>query len=513
MGENGRAKKFVVQIPSAQEVELGSSGRGQSFNFFRPSSEGGASASTSGSASVAAPALTPPPLRVQAQASGPGTSFTEAFSFLRNTEFYSPPPAKPPPPPASAAAPSSTSSGGPPSSTTFSQQEASLAALSGQARNSILVSRRQQGNPILKHIRNVRWMFTDIVPDYILGQTSCALYLSLRYHLLHPDYIYFRIRELMKGFRLRVVLCHVDVDDVIKPLHEVTKTCLLHDCSLLCAWSQEECARYLETIKSYENKPADYIQERTDNDYLSRLTSALTTVRHVNKTDAVSLGTAFGTLAGIFNGSMEDFARCPGIGERKVKRLYDAFYEPFRRVPTTVKVEAADGQEVTPTQVPEVQKHTAEASGKSGQKPGEGNVSIGQEVLPTSKLISRDGDVSVRDALNAVRGKLKGKPSPNKDGSSNRKKDETSPTKKEKMSPNKRRRSINTIAPGTEVVDLADSSSEPIDKSVQATGVCALPASKVADSAALKEQHSCEIITDPNAESLGEDYVISLDDD
>lgn len=35
--------------------------------------------------------------------------------------------------------------------------------------------------------------------------------------------------------------------------------------------SVEECARYLETLKTYENKPADSIQERTDNDYLSRV--------------------------------------------------------------------------------------------------------------------------------------------------------------------------------------------------------------------------------------------------
>lgn len=116
---------------------------------------------------------------------------------------------------------------------------------------------------------------------------------SLRYHLLHPDYLYYRIRELQKNFKLRVVLCHVDVvsvfsgngnflclfkhsfwdsvlykiwlpwgqmsvaffffkindikdiishssfslqEDVVKPLLEVTKTALLHDCTLLCAW-------------------------------------------------------------------------------------------------------------------------------------------------------------------------------------------------------------------------------------------------------------------------------------
>lgn len=35
----------------------------------------------------------------------------------------------------------------------------------------------QKGNPLLKHIRNVRWAFADIVCDYLLGQNTCALYL------------------------------------------------------------------------------------------------------------------------------------------------------------------------------------------------------------------------------------------------------------------------------------------------------------------------------------------------
>lgn len=129
-----------------------------------------------------------------------------------------------------------------------------------------------------------------------------------------------------------MVLCHVDVEDVAKPLLEVTRTCLLHDCTLLCGWSLEECGRYLETIKVYENKPADIIQGHMDSDYLSRLNHALTAVRHVNKTDVVTLGSTFGSLSHIMDASMEDLARCPGIGERKVKRLYDTFHEPFKRV-------------------------------------------------------------------------------------------------------------------------------------------------------------------------------------
>ncbi|KAH9754928.1 DNA excision repair protein ERCC-1 [Citrus sinensis] len=96
-----------------------------------------------------------------------------------------------------------------------------------QSRNAILVSHNQKGNPLLKHIRNMRWAFADVVCGDLLGQNSCALYLS--------------IRELQKNFMLRVVLCHVDVEDVVKPLLEVTKTALLHDCTLLCTWRSFAC--------------------------------------------------------------------------------------------------------------------------------------------------------------------------------------------------------------------------------------------------------------------------------
>lgn len=287
-GEDRRKSEFVIKIPSYREVIEGEGVSSQPFSLFKPSS-----------------------------------SFSEAFSSIKNSEFYSPPPPSTAPPP-----PQSTSRESDQPETASSSSSYKFS----QNRNAILVSNRQKGNPLLKHIRNVRWVFAEIVCDYLLGQSACALYLSLRYHLLHPDYLYYRIRELQKNFKLRVVLCHVDVEDVVKPLLEVTKTAMLHDWTLLCGWSLEECGRYLETIKVYENKPADIIQGQMDTDYLSRLTHALTSVRHVNKTDVVTLGSTFGSLSHIMDASMEDLARCPGIGERKVKRLYDTFHEPFKRV-------------------------------------------------------------------------------------------------------------------------------------------------------------------------------------
>uniref|UniRef100_A0ACD5TNC2 Uncharacterized protein n=1 Tax=Avena sativa TaxID=4498 RepID=A0ACD5TNC2_AVESA len=297
-GQQGRQRpesgKNLIKIPSYQEVfgtTSSSSSAPTSYNPPLPATAAAAAASSSSS-----------------------SSFSEAFSFLKSSEFYSPPPAPP----------------------QLSMQcrppVAGSSTAASQSKNAILVSNRQKGNPLLKHIRNARWTFADIVPDYVIGQSSCALYISLRYHLLHPDYLYYRIRELQKNFKVRVILCHIDIEDVVKPLHEVTRTSLLHDCTLLCGWSLEECGRYLETIKVFENKPADSIREHTDNDYLSRFTHALTSIRRVNKTDVITLGSSFGSLSRIMDASMEELARCPGIGERKVKRLYDTFHEPFKRV-------------------------------------------------------------------------------------------------------------------------------------------------------------------------------------
>ncbi|CAI0391938.1 unnamed protein product [Linum tenue] len=323
----------------------------------------------------------------------PSQSFSQAFSFIKNSEFYSPPPQPPQP---SSQSPSSSSFPDSVSRRLVSAEFSGAAASSSssqsgsqnsQTRNAILVSHRQKGNPLLKHIRNVRWTFADVVGDYLVGQSSCALYLSLRYHLLHPDYLYYRIRELQKNYKLRVVLCHIDVEDVAKPLLEVTKTALLHDCTLLCAWSLEECGRYLETIKMYENKPADLIQGQMDTDYSSRLQHALTSVRHVNKTDVVTLGSTFGSLSSVMDASMEDLARCPGIGERKVKRLYDTFHEPFKRTVSNYPVVPE-----TPTQGPSLEDQVAEV----------GVEKEGEEDTNRNKRRKKEPETTVKSALSAA---------------------------------------------------------------------------------------------------------------
>ncbi|KAK2089401.1 Excision repair cross-complementation group 1 [Saguinus oedipus] len=91
--------------------------------------------------------------------------------------------------------------------------------------------------------------------------------------------------------------------------------------------------RYLETYKAYEQKPANLLMEKLEQNFISRVTECLTTVKSVNKTDSQTLLTTFGSLEQLIAPSREDLALCPGLGPQKARRLFDVLHEPFLKVP------------------------------------------------------------------------------------------------------------------------------------------------------------------------------------
>jgi DNA excision repair protein ERCC-1 len=134
----------------------------------------------------------------------------------------------------------------------------SLAANSGK--NNILVNLKQKGNPLLRHIRLIPWQFCDdVIPDYVMS-SICVIFLSMKYHLLHPRYAERRISEVGHTFKLRVLLVYVDDLGNTQLLLDLNKLCFVSDFTLFIAWSNEECGRYLETFRYYEDKPANAIQ-------------------------------------------------------------------------------------------------------------------------------------------------------------------------------------------------------------------------------------------------------------
>eukprot|EP00038_Savillea_parva_P003244 m.122704 g.122704 ORF g.122704 m.122704 type:complete len:382 (+) comp11118_c0_seq2:36-1181(+) len=204
------------------------------------------------------------------------------------------------------------------------------AGAAGAAGNRVLINPRQKGNRVLEHIRNVPYEFSeDIIPDFLVGQRHCVTFLSLRYHKLHPEYVHGRLREMGRGYTVRVLLVLIDMKDSDDALRELSRVAIGKGLSLIVCSSEKEAGRYIETFKLYENKPADMLQGAKAEDYLSQLRSALTTVKSVNKTDTVTLLTTFGSLKDMMQASADDLRMCPGFGEQKAQRLQAVFDQPF----------------------------------------------------------------------------------------------------------------------------------------------------------------------------------------
>jgi len=235
---------------------------------------------------------------------------------------------------------------------------AAAAAAGGDlARITIGMHRRQASNPVLDCLRLAVVAQREQPADFVFGRGSCGLFLSLKYFAQKGiKGLEGRTRELegaaeAANFKLRVLLVWVDTgqgygsggggrggggaggggggsggggsggggpgagagagagtsDDASRDdLVAIAEFALRHGLSLLCAFSAEECARYLETFKAYEFKGAELLQARRETEFLPIAQEALAQVRHVNRSDAVNLLAHFGSFADILRAPLAD---------------------------------------------------------------------------------------------------------------------------------------------------------------------------------------------------------------
>ncbi|CAG7917143.1 unnamed protein product [Penicillium olsonii] len=196
--------------------------------------------------------------------------------------------------------------------------------------SAILVSTRQKGNPILNHIKLLPWEYADIPADYVVGTTTCAMFLSLKYHRLHPEYIYARVKQLAGKYNLRLVLVMVDIQNHEDSLRELSKTSIINNLTLILCWSAPEAAHYLELYKSSENAQPTAIRAQQPQTYKESLVEFVTVPRSINKSDAASLISTFGSLQNAINAQPEQISAVPGWGEKKVQQWCSAVREDFR---------------------------------------------------------------------------------------------------------------------------------------------------------------------------------------
>ncbi|KAF8630619.1 hypothetical protein AX15_002773 [Amanita polypyramis BW_CC] len=189
-------------------------------------------------------------------------------------------------------------------------------------------------NPVLNFIRNVGTEYAEIPADFQVGRTAGVLFLSLRYHRLHPEYIYGRIESLGRAYNLRILLVLCDISDHREPIRELTKTSLINNITVIVSFSTEEAGHYLSIYKQFEHKPPNIIKERIEKGYDSLLRTSLTSISKINKTDVETLRTSFGSFSNIVRATRQQLQNLPGFGPVKVKNIKNAFEKPIRNKTT-----------------------------------------------------------------------------------------------------------------------------------------------------------------------------------
>ncbi|KAE9549551.1 hypothetical protein FO519_007231 [Halicephalobus sp. NKZ332] len=217
--------------------------------------------------------------------------------------------------------------------------------------NPILINKqRQQGNPMLKFIRNVPYEMTVIKPDFVCGSSCCVLYLALKYHKQHQNYIETRFQD-GSGYETKILLILVNIDEPTALLKDMNLYCLRAGWILILCYSEEEAAEYLENLKlSEKKKPEEVINSREQfkekqrmiqqgrQDFKNKETQlyeaaikVVSSIRAVTVTDAKILLGEFGSLKNLAMAEKEQLESCPGLGPIKADNVFNFFRTQMRK--------------------------------------------------------------------------------------------------------------------------------------------------------------------------------------
>eukprot|EP00834_Sanchytrium_tribonematis_P002121 NODE_59_length_28102_cov_0.971110.p18 type:complete len:197 gc:universal NODE_59_length_28102_cov_0.971110:26154-25564(-) len=187
---------------------------------------------------------------------------------------------------------------------------------------SIQVHRLQEQNPILKHILQVQYNFVDdITIDFIPNNHTGVYFLSIQYHRLHPEFIEKKLKEF-QPHKLKILLVQLDVQDYSATLKELYLLTIQHNFRLMFGADIMECANVLESFSIFANKGEEFILPKSNYDYLEQVQKTLTSIKGVNKSDALTLITKFKSIKNFSKATKEDLIDCPGIADTKMKRIF-----------------------------------------------------------------------------------------------------------------------------------------------------------------------------------------------
>jgi len=191
---------------------------------------------------------------------------------------------------------------------------------------SLTVSSRQKGNPLLNSISQGSIVWSDsTLADYSIGFEIAALFLSLKYHRLHPDYFSTRIKNMIGNFNTRVLLVLVDIENPDNLISSLTSICLASNISILLAFSYEEAARWISSMIGSHNVSLEDLKASMD----SPIEMAINSLHSlgISRKDAEKLIDSLGSVEACYHADVEVIAGITSMKKEQAEAFIKAFQE------------------------------------------------------------------------------------------------------------------------------------------------------------------------------------------
>lgn len=186
----------------------------------------------------------------------------------------------------------------------------------------IKINMLQKGNNLINHLTYSTYVFEEkLTTDYEINDSISVLFLSLRFHCCKPEYIYRRINKL-RPYKLSVLLLLVDSDNYNSTLLEILERT---EMTLIVAFSNEECARYLRGFDINANRSINLIRKKNfDHE------TFLTSFKKLNKNNVESIMNTYLTLREAFEDIDKNMKFIGGFGETKASELKKYYEMDFK---------------------------------------------------------------------------------------------------------------------------------------------------------------------------------------
>lgn len=170
--------------------------------------------------------------------------------------------------------------------------------------------------------------FSDELPcDFAIAKKVGVLFITLKFHRSHPEYLASRIKDFRGAYSTRILLLLVNAENYDRTISMLTVTAIANNLSLILAFHFEEASRWLMSMYASQENQLDDLKAVNETPY-EMAVDAINALGP-SKKEAESLLDHFSNVQSCIMASKEELANTGIINNNKIETFVQSVSAPF----------------------------------------------------------------------------------------------------------------------------------------------------------------------------------------